>query len=88
MVEKNPWWNNVQGPFPTWQGPLGCKEDGGGCHRAQGKVGKMLVHQAVSNHDQDGALPGYSRKLTYLYFLHAHLTDDWSLLCCSYSSAG
>ena len=53
MVEKNPWWNNVQGPFPTWNGPVGVKQDGGGCHRGRGKVGNMLLHQAVNNHDRD-----------------------------------
>ena len=54
MVEKNPWWRNCDGPFPQWDGPTGCKEDGGGCHRGQGLVGKMLVHRAVNNHDADG----------------------------------
>ena len=55
MVEKNPWWRNVAGPFPDWQGPLGCKEDGGGCHRASGLVGRMAVHRAVCNRDAAGA---------------------------------
>jgi len=54
MVEKNPWWKNVQGPFPKWEGPIGCKEDGGGSHRGRGTVGKMLVHRAVNNHDKEG----------------------------------
>ncbi len=56
MVEKNPWWKNVQGPFPKWEGPIGCKEDGGGSHRGRGTVGKMLVHRAVNNHDKEGTL--------------------------------
>jgi hypothetical protein len=55
MVEKNPWWKNVQGPFPKWEGPVGCKEDGGGSHRGRGTVGKMLIHRAVNNHDKDRA---------------------------------
>lgn len=54
MVEKNPWWRNCPGPYPKWDGPIGCKEDGGGCHRGQGLVGKMLIHRAVNNHDADG----------------------------------
>lgn len=54
MVEKNPWWKNVSGPFPDWKGPLGCKEDGGGCHRGQGLVGTMTMHRAVNNHDKEG----------------------------------
>ena len=54
MVEKNPWWKNVSGPFPKWEGPTGCKEDGGGCHRGQGLVGTMAVHRAVNNHDKQG----------------------------------
>jgi len=56
MVEKNPWWKNVSGPFPSWQGPVGVKEDGGGCHRAKGWVGKMQIHRAVNNRDKDGGL--------------------------------
>ena len=49
-MERDPWFSekNCTGPFPVWKGgaggetsppPLGCKADGGGCHRAQGKVG-------------------------------------------------
>ena len=29
QMERNPWWKNVQGPFPDWEGPVGVKEDGG-----------------------------------------------------------
>ena len=54
MVEKNPWWKNVDGPWETWNGPVGCKEDGGGCHRGQGLVGNMIIHRAVNNHDLKG----------------------------------
>lgn len=54
MVEKNPWWRNVSGPFPKWEGPIGCKADGGGCHYARGKVGNKLVHTAVHNRDIAG----------------------------------
>jgi hypothetical protein len=28
-MEKNPWWRNVEGPYPAWQGPVGVKPDGG-----------------------------------------------------------
>lgn len=56
MVEKNPWWRNVSGPFPKWEGPIGCKEDGGGSHRGRGTVGKMLIHRAVNNHDRESEL--------------------------------
>ena len=52
MVERNPWWKNVSGPFPKWEGPIGCKEDGGGSHRGRGTVGKMLIHRATNNHDK------------------------------------
>lgn len=60
MVEKNPWWRNVSGPFPKWEGPIGCKSDGGGCHYARGKVGKMLVHTATHNRDVEGTKHSYS----------------------------
>ena len=33
----------------------GCKPDGGGSHRGQGKVGAMEVHRAVYRKDADGA---------------------------------
>lgn len=54
MVEKNPWWKNVSGPFPKWEGPVGCKDDGGGCHYGRGKVGKMIIHRAVNNRNKEG----------------------------------
>ena len=54
MVERNPWWKNVSGPFPTWRGPVGVKEDGGGCHYARGTVGKMVIWHAVNNRDNEG----------------------------------
>ncbi len=54
-MERDPWWKNVDGPFPEWPGPVGVKPDGGGCHRASGTVGSMIVHRAVHNHDADGA---------------------------------
>ncbi len=53
-MEKNPWWQNVSGPFPTWKGPKGVKEDGGGNVRGQGRVGAMKVHRAVFNRAADG----------------------------------
>ena len=64
MVEKNPWWKNVSGPFEVWNGPVGCKEDGGGCHRAQGLVGKMIIHRAVNNHDARGMVQDSERSLS------------------------
>jgi hypothetical protein len=54
-MEKNPWYKNVQGPFLQWQGPVGVKEDGGGCTRGQGRVGNMVVHRAACNRDKEGA---------------------------------
>ena len=54
-MEKNPWWTNVQGPFPSWKGPVGIKEDGGGSIRGQGRVGEMRLHRAVCLRDKDGA---------------------------------
>ncbi|EIE20067.1 ankyrin [Coccomyxa subellipsoidea C-169] len=56
MVEKNPWWKNVSGPFPKWEGPVGCKDDGGGCHYGRGKVGKMIIHRAVHNKDKQAIM--------------------------------
>ena len=53
-MEKNPWYKNVQGPFLQWQGPVGIKEDGGGCTRGQGKVGGMAIHRAAFNRDKEG----------------------------------
>ena len=61
MVERNPWWKNVTGPFPKWEGPIGCKEDGGGSHRGRGTVGKMLIHRAVNNHDKERASPTHAK---------------------------
>ncbi len=68
-MEKNPWWKNVSGPFPTWDGPIGCKVDGGGSHYARGKVGKMVVHRAVHNKDVAGAVLLQSSKGSPKIFL-------------------
>jgi hypothetical protein len=57
-MEKDPWWQNVQGPFPTWKGPKGVKPDGGGSVRGQGRVGRMLLHRAVFNRAKDGVASG------------------------------
>ena len=54
-MEKNPWYKNVDGPFLQWQGPVGIKEDGGGCTRARGRVGPMVVHRAAASRDYEGA---------------------------------
>ena len=62
MVERNPWWRNVEGPFPAWQGPLGCKADGGGCHRASGLVGGMAVHRAACNRDAAGGRAAWPKR--------------------------
>ncbi|KAI8107521.1 Serine/threonine-protein kinase TNNI3K [Picochlorum sp. SENEW3] len=48
-MEKDPWYKNVEGPFLQWKGPIGVKEDGGGCTRAQGRVGNMVIHRAAFN---------------------------------------
>jgi hypothetical protein len=56
-MEKNPWWKNVQGPFLQWNGPVGVKEDGGGCTRARGKVGPMVIHRAAASRDREGECP-------------------------------
>jgi hypothetical protein len=51
-MERNPWWATVTGPFPAWTGPSpGCKPDGGGCHRAQGSVGKRAAWEAAHRRD-------------------------------------
>ncbi len=39
-----------------WQGPVGIKEDGGGCTRAQGRVGEMVIHRATCNRDKEGMI--------------------------------
>ncbi|EFJ52355.1 hypothetical protein VOLCADRAFT_86708 [Volvox carteri f. nagariensis] len=44
------WWVSVSdASLPSWQGPVGVKEDGGGCVRGCGRVGGMRVHRAVCN---------------------------------------
>eukprot|EP00873_Tetraselmis_striata_P042085 jgi/Tetstr1/462349/TSEL_007355.t1 len=52
-INYDPWWEHVDGPFPKWDGPVGCKVDGGGNHRGQGRVGKMVVWRAVHNRDEE-----------------------------------
>ena len=54
-TELEPWYKRVKGPFPDRYGSVGCKEDGGGCHRGQGKVGDMVIHRAVMRKDMEGA---------------------------------
>ena len=54
-MEKNPWYKNVEGPFLQWRGPVGVKEDGGGCTRGRGRVGAMVLHRAACNRDKEGA---------------------------------
>lgn len=48
MVEKNPWWRNVDGPFPESYGSVGVKADGGGSMAGQGLVGSMRLHRACN----------------------------------------
>eukprot|EP00976_Prorocentrum_cordatum_P037891 769697-Prorocentrum_minimum.AAC.2 len=50
MVEKNPWWNNVEGPFPAAYGCIGVKDDGGGSMRGRGLVGSMRIHRGPTPH--------------------------------------
>eukprot|EP00951_Prasinocladus_malaysianus_P006343 scaffold45137_cov48-Prasinocladus_malaysianus.AAC.1 len=57
VISVNPWWDNVEGPYLTWKGPIGVKEDGGGCTRHQGLVGKMVIWRAVHNKDVEGMRP-------------------------------
>lgn len=56
MVEKNPWWKNVSGPFPESYGCVGVKEDGGGSMRGRGLVGKMRIHRAVNCRDREAIM--------------------------------
>ena len=51
MVEKNPWYTRVEGPFPERYGCVGVKPDGGGSMRGRGLVGPMKLHHAVMNRD-------------------------------------
>lgn len=61
-MEKDPWYSKLSGPFREWEGPVGIKDDGGGCTRPRGKVGKMEVHRAVNNRDKNGAqIPSLKR---------------------------
>mmetsp|Transcript_11631 Transcript_11631/g.15819 ORF Transcript_11631/g.15819 Transcript_11631/m.15819 type:complete len:184 (-) Transcript_11631:166-717(-) len=56
MVEKNPWWKNVSGPFPERYTCVGVKTDGGGSMRGRGLVGQMRIHQAVNNRDKNAII--------------------------------
>lgn len=56
MVEKNPWWTKVNGPFPEEYGCVGVKADGGGSMRGRGTVGKMNIHRAVNNKNMDAII--------------------------------
>lgn len=51
MVEKNPWWRNVDGPFPESYGCVGVKADGGGSMAGHGLVGPMRLHRACNMRD-------------------------------------
>ena len=67
VMEKNPWWKNVTGLFPKWEGPTGCKADGGGNHYGRGKVGKMVIHRAVNNKDAAGAYDALPMPVSSLF---------------------
>lgn len=75
IMEKNPWYKNVQGPFLQWQGPVGIKEDGGGCTRGQGKVGGMAIHRAAFNRNKEGNKYVISRFIKSIGFLQQMLTS-------------
>lgn len=66
-MEKDPWYKNVEGPFLQWKGPIGVKEDGGGCTRAQGRVGNMVIHRAAFNKNKQGMCL-YAVNMGSLYF--------------------
>jgi hypothetical protein len=66
-MEKDPWYKNVEGPFLQWKGPIGVKEDGGGCTRAQGRVGNMVIHRAAFNKNKQGMWL-YGVNMGFLYF--------------------
>ena len=53
MVERNPWYTRVEGPFPERYGCVGVKPDGGGSMRGRGLVGPMKLHHAVMNRDME-----------------------------------
>ncbi|GAB4822849.1 hypothetical protein N2152v2_009895 [Parachlorella kessleri] len=55
-MEKNPWYKNVTGPYLQWRGPIGIKEDGGGCTRGQGTVGPMVIHRAACSRDKEAII--------------------------------
>lgn len=56
-MERTPWWSTLSGQLPKWDGrPVGCKPDGGGSIRGQGRVGPMRLHRAAHNMDLAGAL--------------------------------
>ncbi len=65
-ITNNPWWDNVDGPFRVWDGPVGCKADGGGCTRHHGLVGRMVVWRAVHNRDVEGIILGTGSSILFL----------------------
>ena len=52
MVEQNPWYERVKGPFPLKYGYEGVKEDVGGSMRGRGTVGRIKIHRAVFGRDE------------------------------------
>ncbi|PNW77453.1 hypothetical protein CHLRE_10g437250v5 [Chlamydomonas reinhardtii] len=46
------WWSSLgDQPLPSWSGPTGAKQDGGGSTRGCGLVGSMRLHRAVNLRD-------------------------------------
>jgi len=58
-MEKHPWWIELdESTLPRWEGKAeGCKPEGGGCVRGQGRVGPMRLHRAVHNRNAAGERP-------------------------------
>lgn len=90
-MEKNPWYKNVEGPFLQWKGPIGVKEDGGGCTRGQGRVGNMIIHRAAFNKNTEGTdivEPKIrDRNSWYSWTILVNVVVDYwfSFACCSNS---
>lgn len=60
-MERTPWWTRIDGPFETWPGPVGVKEDGGGSIRGRGRVGNMRLHRAANRRDAAAIQEGVAR---------------------------
>lgn len=48
------WWSSISDVgLPSWEGPLGVKDDGGGSVRGCGRIGSMRLHTAVCNRNAE-----------------------------------